>query len=181
MSINTMNMKYIVFVTYSFFIFNLFGQSGYKWINHPTISGILNEFEDNERDYRLLNGKVKEIEVLFYNSSSIQPTSKITAKYAESGNVLSLLQISKDPESSKTVYFLEIEFVYDTNNKIIREIITERYEGKKIKHSKNTQKMFFSDYPNPITKDQYGNSLSITLEEDTTYSFYDENGRKILS
>ncbi len=175
-----MNMKYIVFSTYCIFIFNLLGQNGYKWINHPTISGILNEFEDNERDYRLLNGKVKEIEVLFYNSTSTNPASKITAKYAESGTILSFLQISKDPESSKTVYFLEIEFIYDTNNKIIRELITERYEGKKIKHSKNTQKMFFSDYPNPITKDQYGNSLSITFEEDTTYSLYDEKGRKIM-
>jgi hypothetical protein len=180
MNINNINMKYIVFFTYSLFIFQILGQSGYKWINHPTISGILNEFEDNERDYRLLNGKVKEIEVLFYNSSSTDPASKITAKYTESGNILSFLQISKDPESSKTVYFLEIEFIYDNNNKIIRELIKERYEGKKIKHSKNSQKMFFSNYPNPITIDHYGNSLSITLEEDTTYSFYDDIGRKIM-
>lgn len=173
-------MKYIVFFAYCSFIVNLFGQTEYKWINHPTISGILNEFEENERDYRLLNGKVKEIEVLFYNSSSTDIVSKMTAKYAENGNILSFLQVSRDSESSKTTYFLDIEFIYDNNNNIIRELITERVEGKKIKHSKNTQKMFFTDYPDPITKDQFGNSLSITFDGDTTYSFYDEKGRKIM-
>jgi hypothetical protein len=173
-------MKYIVFFIFSIFIFNISGQNCYKWINHPTISGILDEFEENERDYRLLNGKVKEIEVLFYNSSSTDIASKMTAKYDENGNILSFLQVSKDSESSKTIYFLDIKFIYDTNNNIIRELITERLEGKKIKHSKNTSNMFFSEYPNPITKDQYGNSLSITFEQDTTYSFYDEKGRKIM-
>lgn len=173
-------MKYIVFFTFCIFMFNLLGQNGYKWINHPTISGILNEFEENERDYRLLNGKVKEIEVLFYNSSTTEIASKMTAKYAENGNILSFLQVSKDSESSKTIYFLDVKFIYDNNNNIIQELITERAEGKKIKHSKNAQKMFFSDYPDPITIDQYGNSLSIAFEEDTTYSFYDEKGRKIM-
>ena len=173
-------MKYIVFFTYCFFMFNLLGQNGYKWINHPTISGILNEFEENERDYRLLIGKVKEMEVLFYNSSTTDIATKMMAKYAENGNILSFLQVSKDAETAKTIYFLDVKFIYDTNNNIIRELITERLDGKKIKHSKNTQKMFFSDYPNPITIDQNGNSLSITFEEDTTYSFYDEKGRKIM-
>ncbi len=173
-------MKYIVFFTFCIFMFNLLGQNGYKWINHPTISGILNEFEENERDYRLLNGKVKEMEVLFYNSSTSDIASKMTAKYAENGKILSFLQVSKDSETAKTIYFLDVKFIYDTNNIMIQELITERLDGKKIKHSKNAQKMFFSDYPDPITINQYGNSLSIIFEEDTTYSFYDEKGRKIM-
>ena len=174
-------MKHIIIFIFCIFLLNLYGQNGYKWINFPTFSGILDEYEDREQYYRLLNGKVKEIEFLSYDSISTEATGKITAKYSENGSILSIQQIGFDSESSKTIYFLSIKFEYDKNNKIIRESITESLEGKKIKHSKkDTQEMFFSEFPEPISKDQYGNSLSITLDGDTTYSFYDELGRKIM-
>lgn len=174
-------MKYLLFFTFCNFLLNLLGQNGYKWINHPTVSGILDEFEERERDYRLLNGKVQEIEVLLYNSSSTDATSKITAKYSENGTILSILEVGFDSESSKTVYSLSVKFVYDENNKIECELITEFVKRKKIKHSKkDPPEKFFWDFPEPITKDQYGNSLHITYEKDTTYSFYDEQGRKIM-
>lgn len=173
-------MKYIVFLNFYIWISNLSSQIEYKWINHPTISGILNEFEENERDYRLLNGKVKEMEVLFYHSSAIEPYSKLRVKYTENGQIYSYLKVSVDTESGKEKYYLKVLFMHDNNNTIQKEIVSKRIDGKKISPQEINENVFFSAFPDPITKDQFGNSLSIAFDKDTTYSFYDVKGRKTM-
>ena len=45
------------------FFLNLRSQSAQKWINYPEVIGILNEIEENTRDFLLLEGKVKEINI----------------------------------------------------------------------------------------------------------------------
>lgn len=158
-----------------------FSQNGYKWINFPTVSGIMNEFEDKQCDFLLLEGNVKEVEYLSYSLLSQDPNSKTIVKYSENGKILSVRKMNFDFETSDTIYYMTIEFFYDEQNNLKEELIYEFLGGEVIENSRKREPEFFdSNFPEPFSEDQFGNSLSIALEKDTTYSFYDEQGRKIM-
>ena len=101
----------------------LFSQKSYKWINFPTVSGILNEFEDKQRDYLLLEGNVKDVEYLSSGSSQQDPKSKTIVKYSENGKILSIQEMNYNPETFDTMYFMSIEFFYDEHYIIKEELI----------------------------------------------------------
>ena len=64
-------MKHLISLTILTFSLNLHSQSTQKWINYPTVVGILNEYQENTRDFLLVEGKVKNfnIQITAYNVS----------------------------------------------------------------------------------------------------------------
>lgn len=161
--------------------FNLFGQGSYKWINYPSVIGILDEMEANTRDYALLEGKVKEIRQTSYFTPSKERKIETVAMYAASGEILSIQTTITDSISSSVIRFYSIQFAYDSAKRISSETITDIFEGDTIYNSeKRPPEYFASALPVPIASNELGDPKIIVLEEDTTFSFYDEYGRKTM-
>jgi hypothetical protein len=160
-------MKHLISLTILTFSLNLHSQSAQKWINYPTVVGILEEYQENTRDFLLVEGKVKEISQISYYSPTKEYKVETIAKYASSGQIQSIQTLSTDSLQSAIVRLYYISFVYDANNQISSERVTDI--------------LFFAPtLPAPIKSNPAGNSIAIVFEEDTTFSFYDEFGRKTM-
>ena len=174
-------MKHLISLTILIFSLNLHSQSAQKWINYPEVVGILEEYQENTRDFLLVEGKVKEISQISYYSPTKEYEVETIAKYASSGQIQSIQTLSTDSAESAIVRFFQIEFLYDANNQISGEKVTDILEGDTIHYQETIIPEFFAPkLPDPIKSNPAGNSISIVFEEDTTFSFYDEFGRKTM-
>jgi hypothetical protein len=174
-------MKHLISLTILAISLNLHSQSAQKWINYPTVVGILNEYQENTRDFLLVEGKVKEISQISYYSPTKEYKVETIAKYASSGQIQSIQTLSTDSLESAIVRLYYISFVYDAKNQLISEIVTDILEGDIIHdHETIISEFFAPTLPAPIKSNPAGNSISIVFEEDTTFSFYDEFGRKTM-
>ena len=174
-------MRHIIIFSALIVSFNLIGQDSYNWINHPSLIGILNEYEDNTRDFKLLEGNVKEIRQISYYTPSKERKVETSVKYSVSGDIQSIQTTITDSLSSSVIRFLSIQFIYDSTNLISNEIITDIFEGDTLNYlDKRIPEWFGPDLPDPISSNTSENPVLIVFEEDTTYSFYDEYGRKIM-
>lgn len=174
-------MKHLISLIILTFSLNLQSQSAQKWINYPEVVGILNEYQENTRDFLLVEGKVKEISQISYYSPSKEYKVETIAKYASSGQIQSFQTLSTDSLESAIIRFYYIEFIYDANNQISSERVTDILEGDTIEFLETIIPTFFApNLPAPIISNPAGNSIAIVFEEDTTFSFYDEFGRKTM-
>ncbi len=174
-------MKHFIFFTILIFSLNLHSQSAQRWINYPEVVGILNENQENTRDFLLVEGKVKEISQISYYSPTKEYKVETIAKYASSGQIQFIQTLSTDSVESAIVRFFHIEFLYDANNQISSEKVTDILEGDTIHYQEAMIPEFFAPkLPDQIKSNPAGNSISIVFEEDTTFSFYDEFGRKTM-
>jgi hypothetical protein len=174
-------MKHLISLTILAISLNLHSQSAQKWINYPTVVGILEEYQENTRDFLLVEGKVKEISQISYYSPTKEYKVETIAKYASSGQIQSIQTLSTDSLQSAIIRFYYIEFIYDANNQISSERVTDILEGDTIEFLETIIPTFFAPtLPAPIKSNPAGNSIAIVFEEDTTFSFYDEFGRKTM-
>jgi hypothetical protein len=174
-------MKHFISLTILIFSLNLHSQSSQKWINYPEVVGILEEYQENTRDFLLVEGKVKEISQISYYSPTKEYKVETIAKYASSGQIQSIQTLSTDSVESAIIRFYYIEFIYDANNQISSERVTDILEGDTIEFLETIIPTFFAPtLPAPIKSNPAGNSIAIVFEEDTTFSFYDEFGRKTM-
>ena len=174
-------MKHFIFFTILIFSLNLHSQSAQRWINYPEVVGILEEYQENTRDFLLVEGKVKEISQISYYSPTKEYKVETIAKYASSGRIQSIQTLSTGSVESAIIRFYYFEFIYDANNQISSERVTDILEGDTIEFLETIIPTFFAPtLPAPIKSNPAGNSIAIVFEEDTTFSFYDEFGRKTM-
>ncbi len=153
-----------------------FGQMRFEWIN----ANILEEsYEYNNEfiDYLLVHGNVKEIR---QTANHIRGgVSNTLVKFDSVGNISYFQELSYPPGSIKISRFLEITYDYDSLNRKVSECKTEIIDDDtlffRVRNSPNLPAPFLVDV---IGKNKYGNSLITVIEKDTTFSTYDEFGRK---
>ena len=171
-------MKQIII---SIFIFqNLFGfgQTRYEWIN-AAVLGESYEYHNELNDYSFLHGNIKEIKQKTHHVWG--GMSDIFVKFDSSGNIVYFQELSYPSNSSIIGHFLEITYEYDSLNRKVAECKTEILEGDTLSYGvRNSPTWLGAFLFDPIETNEYGHSTVAAIAEDTTFSIYDEFGRKIM-
>lgn len=167
----------VIFIFISQYLFG-FGQTRYEWINAPVLEESY-EYGNELNDYLFLHGDIKEIRETKYHVSG--GMSQILVKFDSVGNINYFQELSYAPDSSTIGHFLEITYEYNSLNRRVSECKTEILDGDTlsfgVRDSLSWLDVFLVD---PIKTNEYGNSTVFVIKEDTTFSIYDEFGRKIM-
>ncbi len=173
-------MKYILPLLFCLIASIAIAQNGYNWINYPTIDGISTTEEAIMREYKIVEGNVKELNMTSFYAGD-DDTVKVHVTYSESGTVMSLQIMNISPRSVGGVStFQSINFQHSEANELLSESVLTIIEGDTIEQIKSRRPEWFPFLPTPIVTNSVGNITQIKMFQDTTFSFYDEFNRKIM-
>lgn len=155
-------------------------QKIYKWINIPYLSNNMTEYLYID-EYLNLHGQVESIKQ-YVGHSELPPGSRdLFISYNKEGKVTSVKRFISDNMDNGSSSYTFYNFYYNASGNLTKEEKTHIDKGDTIITKKSDDVSWFSlKAPDPIRSDPSGRPLICTLNGDTTFSFYDSNGRKVL-
>ena len=173
-------MKHLIIILFLTITSNVLGQSEYKWINIPYLSNNISEYPYID-EYLNLHGSVKNLKQFVGHNNLLPLGRDLNLEFDIEGKVISVQSFISDIFIDELSSFTFYEFEYDSKGNIKNEMKTHVDKGDTIYLKKTNDVSWFSHIsPEPVKVNAQGNSFIYTSDGDTTFSFYDSHGRKIL-